>query len=126
MKYDELVKTFWRDVAAQDAAALKTYFAADATVRWPNTNEEFTADEYITANCEYPGKWRGEVERIERAGDLVITVARVREADGGASVHATSFFELQDGKIWMLTEYWGEDGPAPQWRQDMHIGRAIE
>ena len=29
------------------------------------TNEHFTIDEYIIANCEYPGEWDGIVERIE-------------------------------------------------------------
>ncbi|NLJ40498.1 MAG: nuclear transport factor 2 family protein, partial [Clostridiales bacterium] len=24
-----------------------------------------------------------------------------------------------------LDEYWGDDGPIPQWRKDMHIGKPI-
>ena len=25
-----------------------------------------------------------------------------------------------------VEEYWGDDGPAPQWRQDKHIGTKIK
>jgi len=30
-----------------------------------------------------------------------------------------------DAKIKTLDEYWGDDGPIPQWRKDMNIGRPI-
>ncbi len=32
----------------------------------------------------------------------------------------------KDGKIAQVDEYWGDDGEAPQWRQDMHIGNKIK
>ena len=51
---------FWQAVVRQDARQLKEYFAADAQIRWHNTNELFTADEFIRANCAYPGRWGGE------------------------------------------------------------------
>ena len=53
---------------------MKGYFRPDACVRWHNTNEQFTVDEFIRANCEYPGKWDGKVERVETKGDTIITV----------------------------------------------------
>jgi hypothetical protein len=31
-----------------------------------------------------------------------------------------------DGKIASVDEYWGDDGAAPQWRQDKHIGTIIK
>lgn len=125
MDMTQLIKNFWRDVALQDAAALRLYFKPDAYIRWNNTNEQFTVDEYIIANCEYPGDWRGELERVECAGEVIISVARVWLADGSASLHVTSFFEFIDGKIAVLNEYWGDDGAAPQWRLDKNIGKAI-
>lgn len=126
MDRKERLLSFWQDVADQNRAALKAYFTPDAFVRWNCTNEQFTVDEYIIANCEYPGDWRGEVERMEFIGDAAVTVTRVWMPDNSSSFHAVSFFEFQEDKIAVLNEYWGEDGAAPQWRLDKHIGRPIK
>ena len=77
----------------------------------------------MRANCDYPGNWSGEVERIEQTGNTVITVTRVWSKD--MSFHVTSFFDIKEEKIKTLDEYWGDDGPAPQWRKDMQNGRPI-
>ncbi len=116
---------FWQAVVRQDARQRKEYFAADAQIRWHNTNELFTADEFIRANCAYPGRWGGEVERIEQRGDLTITVTRVYAQDGSASFHAVSFLRIKDEKIHSIDEYWGDDGPAPAWRAEMQLGRPL-
>ncbi|MHC1724066.1 MAG: nuclear transport factor 2 family protein [Aminipila sp.] len=121
----EFLISFFNYVVSQNATALKNYFAPNAYVRWNNTNEQFTVAEYIVVNCEYPGDWQGEVERIELFGDLAITVARVWLADNSTSFHVTSFFELKGEKIAVLNEYWGDDGNVPQWRIDKHIGKPI-
>lgn len=122
----EIVQEFFKDVINQDAYRLKSYFAIDACINWHNTNESFNVDEYIIANCEYPGEWCGEIERIEQIETLVISVARVWLQDMSASFHVTSFFEFKNGKIQVLNEYWGDDGLAPHWRQDKKIGRVIK
>ena len=61
---------------------MAAFFAPGAQVLWPNTNERFTAEEFIRANCEYPGAWEGEVERVEAMGPLLITVP---STGGGAA-----------------------------------------
>lgn len=126
MNREELLILFWKDVAGQNATALKDYFTPTAYIRWNDTNEEFSVEEYIIANCEYPGDWSGKVERIELIGDLAITVTRVWLSDNSASFHVVSFFEFREDKIAVLNEYWGEDGSVPQWRLDKHIGRPIK
>ena len=126
MDIRQMLVHFWADVAEQNAQGLKTYFLPDALIRWHNTNECFTVSEYIIANCEYPGDWCGEVQRIELLCDGAVSVARVWPADGGTSFHATSFFKLQDGKIAALDEYWSEDETPPQWRLQKHLGKAIK
>ena len=55
------------------------------------TNEHFTVDEFIQANCEYPGEWDGEIQRIEYLKDTVITVVHVFSLDKTISCHVTSF-----------------------------------
>ena len=119
------IKAFWRAVLAQDEPEIRAYFAPDAYVNWHCTNEHFTVDEFITANCEYPGAWEGEVERVEALGPLLITVVRVFDAGRTVSFHVTSFFRVEDGRIAALEEYWGDDGPPPAWRQALGIGRPI-
>lgn len=125
MDREELIKAYWRDVAAQDAAALAGYFAPDAAVLWHNTNERFTAEEFIRANCEYPGHWRGEVERVELGGETAVSVAHVWSADGSVSFHAVSFFAFTGDRIARIDEYWGDDGDAPDWRRALGLGTPI-
>ncbi|NLL30091.1 MAG: hypothetical protein GX258_03425 [Clostridiales bacterium] len=59
---EKFIKEFWKVVVSQDKDELRKYFCEDAIIRWHCTNESFNVDEYIIANCEYPGTWKGEVE----------------------------------------------------------------
>lgn len=52
-------------------------FHPKAKVRFHNTNEEFTVDEFIEINYEYPGSWNGVIERIEKIGRIQIIVVQV-------------------------------------------------
>ena len=116
-------EAFIRDVTRQDAAKLRGYFTRNAVIRWHNTGEQFSVDEYIRANCEYPGAWAGVVERTETTDSILIVVAKIWGAE--AAFRATSFLQLVDGKIDRLDEYWGDIGDPPGWRKDMRIGKAI-
>ena len=120
------INEFWDAVLRQDAEALREYFHPTAFVNWYNTNEHFTVEEFIRANCEYPGQWGGEVEQIITTDTHIITATHVYNTDGSMSCHATSFIRVVDGKIASVEEYWGDDGPAPQWRQDKKIGPKIK
>ena len=116
---------FWKSIVKQNPDEIRRYFKETATIRWHNTNEEFTLDEFIRVNCEYPGEWNGEVERIEEIEDIIITVTRVFSTDNSVSVHATSFLRIEDGKIVSMDEYWSDDGEAPEWRLNMKIAKRI-
>lgn len=120
------IQSYWYAVLQQQAEEIKTFFHEEAYVNWHNTNEHFTVSEFIRANCEYPGAWDGEIERLEDAGDLLITATRVYSRDRKLSFHVTSFIRIKDEKIMSVDEYWGDDGIAPQWRRDKHIGTKIQ
>lgn len=120
------IQGFWRAMLAQDAQAIRGYFDESACVKWHCTNERFNVDEFIIANCEYPGEWDGEIERVERLDDLIITVVNVYPKDRSESFHVTSFIKVAGEKIVSMDEYWADDGEPPQWRLDKHIGRAIK
>lgn len=117
---------FWAAILRQDADAIRTYFHPDAWVNWHNTNEHFTVEEFIQANCEYPGQWDGAIEQMIRTDTHIITATHVISKDGKLSFHATSFIHVVDDKIASVDEYWGDDGNAPQWRKDKHIGTTIQ
>ena len=75
------IKVFWRDVISQNREALQAYFCKDAVIRWHCTNEKFSVQEYIKGNCDYLGEWEGEIERIEKAGEMLITAVKVFSKD---------------------------------------------
>ena len=116
---------YWIDVLEQNAERIRDYFDEDAYINWHCTNERFTVEEFIIANCEYPGCWDGEVERLEKTDDLFITVTHVYPKDRSLSFHVTSFIKVIDNKITAVDEYWADGGTAPDWRLDKQIGTAI-
>lgn len=120
------IEEFWKDVLSQDEKKIRTYFNDNALINWHCTNEQFTVDEFIIANCEYPGKWDGEIEQKSIIDDLIITATHVYAKDKSLSFHVTSFIKIKDDKIISIDEYWGDDGVAPKWRLDKHIGKAIK
>ena len=58
-------------------------------------------------------------------GNLIITVVHVYSLDQKVSCHAMSFIEVESDKIASMDEYWGDDGSAPLWRLNKHIGAPI-
>ena len=114
---------FWKDVLEQNADAIKDYFDENAYINWHCTNEHFSVNEFIIANCEYPGDWDGEVERIEKINDLFITVTHVYSKDKALSFHVTSFIKVINDKIAAVDEYWADDGEVPGWRKQLGIGK---
>jgi len=93
------VHDFWKAVLAQDELEIRKYFQEDAYINWHCTNEHFNLDEYIIANCEYPGEWGGVVERIDEMQDLLVTVVNVYPKDRSMSFHVTSFITKVHGCV---------------------------
>ncbi len=119
------IQDYWRHTLAQNGAAMRGFFHENACVNWHNTNEHFNVAEFIRANCEYPGAWDGCIERVENIGNLIITVVRVFSLVEKRSFHVTSFIRVEDERIAAIDEYWGDDGPAPEWRLEKQIGQPI-
>jgi len=112
------VGRFIQTVADQNASELRTYFNDDAIIRWHDSNEQFGVEEYIRANCEYPGcmgeqrlkgatspgKWTGELQRVEKMGNTIIMATKIFSDE---STHfVTAFATLKNGKISRLDEYY--------------------
>ncbi len=120
------IQSFWASILAQNADEIRACFSPDAYVNWHNTDEHFTVEEFIRANCEYPGDWAGQVEKEIYSGDTIITATHVHSTDGRLSFHVVSFIQTKNDKIIAIDEYWGDDGDAPDWRKNMNIGRKIQ
>ena len=114
---------YWKYVAEQNADEPLKFFHKNGVIRWLCTNEQFTVPEFIKANCDYPGKWNGAMERMEVNSDQIITVAHIWSSE--VSFHVVSFFEMEQGKIIQLDEYWGDDCEIPEWRRNMKLGMPI-
>lgn len=120
------IEKYWESTLKQRAEEMRKFFHPKAKVRFHNTNEEFTVDEFIEINCEYPGSWNGMIERIEKIGKIQIIVVQVFDREQNLFFHVTSFIEIEEDKIVSIDEYWGEDGCPPQWRLDKKIGKKIK
>lgn len=116
MRVEDTIRALWQAVAEQDEEKLSGFFTPDARIIWPNTDERFDLNGYLRANCDYPGRWSGKVEKI--ASDGGYSVARVWTAEGTAA-RAVTFYQWRNGKIAQMTEYWGDIGPAPEWRKGL-------
>ncbi len=116
-------RDFLAAVTEQDRDRLRGFFCPETVVHWPNTDEKFDLEDYLTANCEYPGRWRGQFLRAEKTDTGAVVAARIWE-DGGPSFHVVSFFHFdRAGRIAEMTEFWGDDSPPPRWRQELGLGR---
>lgn len=112
-------KRYWQDCISQDREALRTWFWPDARIFWPCTDEVFTVEQFLTVNCEYPGKWTGELLRVIPTPVATVTEVRIVSAEGKYSCHAASIFTLFRDRIASLTEYYADDGPPPSWRNKL-------
>lgn len=110
------IQEYWKSCLYQNAEKMRTFFHKDAYINWHNTNEHFTVDEFIRVNCEYPGKWDGEILQIEYLKDMIITIVHVFSIDKKVSCHVVSFIKVFNDKIVSIDEYWGDDGMPPAWR----------
>ena len=113
-----IILTLWQAVAAQDEEKLVRFFTPDAQILWPNTEERFDLTGYLRANCDYPGQWSGTVEKLAPDGSW--SVARVWSPEGGV-FRAVSFYQWRNRKIERMVEYWGDVGPAPEWRRGLSL-----
>jgi ketosteroid isomerase-like protein len=89
-------------------------------LEWPQSNERIRdADNFARMNAEYPahGPWKFELLRIVASQAEVVT--HVAATDGTQRAEAISFFEVADGRITKLVEYWPVSYPAPPGRDHL-------
>lgn len=104
-----LVEKFWALMKTNDFRSAGSVLADDFVLDWPQSNERIRGrDNYAAMNEEYPanGRWEFTVNRI--VGTDVEAVSDVLVTDGVQKARAISFFEIRDGKIAKMVEFWPE------------------
>jgi len=112
----EVVRRLWDLFEARDWDGAAELLHEDLVVDWPFSNERFRGrDNFVQANVHHPAPdWHIEVRRVVAEGDQVASEVIV-PFDGGVA-QAASFFELRDGRIARIVEYWidrGQQEPLP-------------
>lgn len=116
---EELIKRYWQLFDEGDFDLAGELMSDDANVCLPNTREVFHGrNKFILFNKKYPGRWRITIERIHSIEDMVVSAVKVESEDKQLSFYATSFFMLKNNLIQEVTEYWGENGEPPAWRNE--------
>src|SRR6185503_6754450 len=78
----------------------------------PQTRERVRGrDAYIEFNATYPGEWRAEVVQIIAEGSRAVSNMAFKV--GAETATGISFFELEDGRITRIVDYWPEPYEPP-------------
>jgi hypothetical protein len=70
-------------------------------------------------NRDYPGEWHIRVCRVVDGDEWIVTEVEVDIE--GRTDRAVSFFQVRDGKIVALREFWPDPMPVPAWRQGLAL-----
>ena len=77
--------------------------------------------------CKEAGVSRATLYNNAQLKERILSLRAISKASPLDDVVAVKKdkIQLKDDKISCIDEYWGDDGYAPQWRQDMKIGGKI-
>jgi ketosteroid isomerase-like protein len=113
----QLIERYWQTMNSNDFRAVGDLLHDDFVLDYPQSGERLRGREHnALLNEEYPspGPWRFVVERLLAGDDTAVTDVRVYGAE--VETRAISFFEIRDGRIRHITEYWPDPFEAPVWR----------
>jgi ketosteroid isomerase-like protein len=105
----EVVAAYWVAAEARDWEAFGALLADDVIYRGPQTREQVRGrDPYVRFNAEgFTYDWHLTVQRIVGEGQHAASWIEFTGPDG--TQPGLSFFDLNDGKITAITDFW----PAP-------------
>lgn len=112
-----VVRAIWQRTESRDWHGVAELIDPAFVCEWPESRERFMGREaWITMNVNYPSDWHIVVDDVVAQGDSV--ASRVRVSDENGVFHASSFWQLRDGRVVRLTEYYVREGSAvpPEWR----------
>jgi ketosteroid isomerase-like protein len=113
----EVVERFWAAMGRNDWRAAAAELDDDFELVWPQSGERIRGREnFVAVNGNYPaaGPWRFTVHRIVAEGQGA--ASEVGVTDGKITARAVTFFELRNGRVRTITEFWPEPFPPAGWR----------
>jgi ketosteroid isomerase-like protein len=116
----QTVAQLWEAFELRDWEAVRALLAENLVVEWPHSGERFVgAVNFIEMNRRHPApNWHIAVKRIVAEGDTVVSEVWVPTDAQPAFV--TSFFEMNEGRIARIVEYWLDCEPeVADWRADL-------
>ena len=111
-----LVRALWDAFERRDWVAARELLADDAILTWICTGERFRGgDAIIQVNAVYPEGWSIRViECVPLADGRILSLVRV--AHPPQCFFATSLFQVAQGRIQAIDEYWTTAEAPPAWR----------
>ena len=125
----QVVQEYWTHLAEKKWDTLKTLFSDEFEAYWPQSKELFkSADAFIEMNRTYPGTHKFEFYNSSHSYDqwdhrdhYISEVKITSEMPDGKTMnlYAVSNFEIEDGLIVSMREYWADCFPPPEWRRNL-------
>ncbi|MBV8196468.1 MAG: nuclear transport factor 2 family protein [Candidatus Dormibacteraeota bacterium] len=114
----ELVAAFARALEARDWDALATLLDRAVVYELPQTRERIRGrDRYVRFNAEYPGDWHIEPRVV--LGDDHDGCLLFQWTNAGEDSLAIAFFEVEEGRISKITDFWPEPYDPPSGREHL-------
>ncbi|TDU90079.1 ketosteroid isomerase-like protein [Kribbella voronezhensis] len=113
-----VVREYFDRMIARDWEAFGQLVSDDVVYELPQTGERITGrDRFVQFNREYPGDWQITVTRLiadgsAAAGSMNFTV-------GDEQLVGLVYFEVPDGVITRITDFWPEPYEAPPGREHL-------
>jgi hypothetical protein len=114
----EITAQFARALEGRDWQRFAALLAEDVLYEIPQTREIIRGSErYVQFNAEFPGDWHITPERII-ADETGASMLFRWDLDGGSSL-AIVFFEIQDGLVRRITDFWPDPYEPPPGREHL-------
>src|SRR5262245_58641755 len=113
----QLVERFWQTMNTNDWRAVGELLHDEYVLDWPQTGERIRGrGNFAAVNAHYPiaDPWRFTLHHLVADGQGA--ASDVTASSPLVAARALSFFEVRDGLIWRMTEFWPDPFQAETWR----------
>jgi hypothetical protein len=113
-----IVLAFAERLEARDWAGFGELLHPDVTYELPQTRERIRGrDRYVRFNAEYPGDWHLTPQLVLAEGRDASLLFRWRSGD--EDLLAIAYFEVDDGLVTKVTDFWPEPYEPPPGREHL-------
>jgi hypothetical protein len=114
-----IASAYWAAAEARDWATYSELLADDVLYEAPQSNERVSGKAaYLRFNIEgFPGDWHLTVQRI--VGDDQGAASWIQMSDSDGSYPGLTFFDIRDGRIVRITDFWPREYEPSVGRADL-------